>query len=126
MDRWRQLEKQEVPYVAWEKNWPIALTVFRAVDLKWRKSWPAYEIRFLCGRFGGSRKKRQMVFHDADWIVLNELFFFFFLFSFFLRCIMARGTPVKIQRHEQGPKIRDLSLGPALDEIYSTCSGSDS
>lgn len=39
---------------------------------------------------GGSRKKRQMVFHDADWRVLNELLsgepYFFppvFLFFFF-------------------------------------------
>lgn len=41
--------RKEGPYVglAWEKNWPIASIEIRAVDLKWRKSCPAYEIRFL-------------------------------------------------------------------------------
>lgn len=56
--------------------------------------------------WGGSRKKRDMVFHDADWRVLNELLENHFFSFFFLRCIMARGTPVEIQRHgmEQGQK----------------------
>lgn len=86
-------DRKEGPYVAWEKTWPIALTVSQAVDWKWRDSWPAYEIRFLCGRFGVSGKKKEMVFHDADWRVLSELLggerIFFFsscIFFLFLSC----------------------------------------
>lgn len=72
--------------------------------------------------------------YRVNYSVGNHNFFFPLLFS--LRCIMARGTPVEIQKQRvraRKIKRRDLSLGPALDEIYCsdlnsdlTCSGSDS
>lgn len=58
----------------------------------------------------------------------SPFFFFSFSLSFFFFCDASWlvGPLLKSRDIEQGQKSRDLSLGPALDEICSTCSGSDS
>lgn len=58
-----------------------------------------------------------------NYSVGNHIFFPLFFFSFFFFCDASWlvGPLLKFRDIEQGQKSRDLSLGPALDEISSTC-----